>query len=514
MATLKASVENREALLAYFREFFSQRSNESATTAYLIEDDGGSGFVYQTIDMLLKHGVVIERTTEPITLRESFDYWDGTNASRSYDSGTFLIRTNQARHVLINTLMQRQMAIEDSVMYDMATWSIPLAYNLDAAWTESDVRVATVTLTAAPELPSGVTRAGARYAYVIDWEQREAPRALSMLWEAGYRVRSVTKTFTVDGQEFSRGTLVVLLGRNREKEGDVETDMARIAEEAGVVIDGMNSGRVDEGIDLASGDSQPVLKPRVGLLSDAPMSSYTVGQLWFLFDQWTGFGIDRIRTGSFASLDLAAYDVLLIPAGNLSETVDSTETDRLKNWVNGGGTLIATESNAAFFTKDQSGLTNVELADSDNNSDDDEEADEAEDEETPAGYYTRYEARSDSSGLKRIPGSAMRGYVDSTHPLAFGVGDRLYSLKFDAVGLEPSESLQTVGYYDPDPDAVLASGYASAENRRNIAGKAFAAVQPMGQGKVVFFVDNTQYRLFWVGPSRMIQNAVFLLPGM
>jgi hypothetical protein len=43
---------------------------------------------------------------------------------------------------------------------------------------------------------------------------------------------------------------------------------------------------------------------------------------------------------------------------------------------------------------------------------------------------------------------------------------------------------------------------------------AFAAVEDMGSGKVVFLLDNTQYRMFWVGPSRMVQNAVMLLPGM
>jgi hypothetical protein len=36
----------------------------------------------------------------------------------------------------------------------------------------------------------------------------------------------------------------------------------------------------------------------------------------------------------------------------------------------------------------------------------------------------------------------------------------------------------------------------------------------MGEGEVVFLVDNTQYRMFWIGPARMMQNAVMLVPGM
>jgi hypothetical protein len=36
----------------------------------------------------------------------------------------------------------------------------------------------------------------------------------------------------------------------------------------------------------------------------------------------------------------------------------------------------------------------------------------------------------------------------------------------------------------------------------------------MGEGQVVFLVDNTQYRMFWRGPSRMMQNAVMLVPAL
>lgn len=507
MAGIETSVSNRAELLQYFRTFFTQDANKSETKAYFLADDGGKGYTYEILNTLLQHGVEIERATSAFSVRDARDYWTGQPSNRSFDSGTFVIRTDQARHILINTLMQRQMAIEDSVMYDMATWSIPLAYNLDAAWTETDVRLDSEAVTESPTYDSGVENPEAGYAFVIDWDQRNAPRALALLWESGYRVRSVRKTFTIDDIEYSRGSLVILLGRNRENAESLQDDLARIAVLAGVRIIGFNSGRVSDGIDLASGNSRPVDEPRVALLVDRPMSSYSAGQLWFLFDQWTGLGIDRVRAQNLSQTMLDTYDVLLLPGGASPSVFDSTMVNYLRRWVRAGGTLVATESSAAFFTKDRSKLTGVELA---------KAADEGDDEESEPKerYYTRYEARSDSSGLRRIPGSAMRGILDDSHPLAFGVGDRLYSLKFSSDGLEPSDNLQTVGYYDRNPETVLASGYASRENRQKIAGKTFAGVLPMGSGKVVFLVDNSQYRMFWVGPARMIQNAVMLLPGM
>jgi len=36
----------------------------------------------------------------------------------------------------------------------------------------------------------------------------------------------------------------------------------------------------------------------------------------------------------------------------------------------------------------------------------------------------------------------------------------------------------------------------------------------MGDGQIVFLVDNTQYRMFWRGPSRMLQNAAMIVPAL
>ena len=105
----------------------------------------------------------------------------------------------------------------------------------------------------------------------------------------------------------------------------------------------------------------------------------------------------------------------------------------------------------------------------------------------------------------------MNAHIDNSNPLAFGMSDHLFALKFGTMALKPSPSLETVGYYSKNENELLASGYASNENLKHLSGNAFAAVKQMGKGKIVFFLDNTQYRMFWRGPSRMMQNAVMIL---
>jgi hypothetical protein len=127
--------------------------------------------------------------------------------------------------------------------------------------------------------------------------------------------------------------------------------------------------------------------------------------------------------------------------------------------------------------------------------------------------YLSYDQEEDYYGKKRIPGTALKAKIDVTHPLAFGMKKDLYTLKFGNASLVPEPGFHTVGYYDKNPSNLLVAGYASKDNLNQLAGGAFAGVKDMGAGKVVFLVDNTQYRMFWLGPTRMMINAVMQLPG-
>ena len=516
LETIQAAARNRTQLLNYFVNARSPANSKSPNRAYLLPEDDGHGYLYDVLATLRRHHVEVERATEAFEADAALDYRTGDRTTRRFDAGTYVVRTDQPRHVFINSIMQRRMAIEDSVMYDMSTWSAPLAYNLEAYSTTEMPAVQTEPVNDAPTHTAGVLNPNAQYAYAIDWNQRHAPKALAQLWAAGYRVRAVTDTFGARGRTFPRGTLVVLLGRNREKQSDVRADMQRIAEETQVQIVGLNSGNTPTGIDLASDDSRPIQQPKTALLVDEPFSTYTTGQIWYLFDEETELPIARIRTsslgqssssayGRYGVADLNDYDVLVLPGsgwgGNLSNAFDSSSIEQLREWVRSGGTLVATESSAGFFTDGESGLTSAETV-------------STPDDSVTAPPYTRYAAREDSSGLARIPGAAFSGMLDPTHPLAFGIGEQVYSMKLSTDALEPHADLQVVGHYPADPGEVLVSGYASQENVQRLAGKVFAGVMPMGQGNVVFLVDNPHYRMFWRGPSRMMQNAVMLLPGM
>jgi hypothetical protein len=510
-ATLKAAVRNRRALLEYDLRAHSQATNTIETAAYVFPDDGGSGYLYDLLDVLRHHGIEVERATEPLRLRDARSYRTGERRTRRVDAGAYVVPTDQPRHLFVNTMLRRQVPFRDSVMYDMSTWSAPLAYNLEAYSVPEAPPGATAPVEAPPRPPSGLRNPDARYAYAVDWDQRHAPTALAHLWDAGYRVRTAREPFSGAGRRFGAGSLVVLLGRNPDKT-DVAADMRRIAEEAGVEIVGLDTGRTPQGPDLGSENNPPAPRPEAAMLVGPPFSTYTSGQIWYLFDHETQLPITRLRASDLESsagagyarygrARLEAYDVLVLPGGDdLGAVFDSTQVEALRDWVAAGGTLVGTEAAARVLTEQASGLTSVEAVPDTSGS--------------RVGPYTAYAAREDSAGLDTIPGAALNGHVDPTHPLAFGVGERVYTLKYGTTALEPSASLQTAAHYDTTAADLRVSGYASQDNLERLAGHTFAGTVEVGEGEVVFLVDNTQYRMFWRGPSRMMQNAVLLVPAL
>lgn len=512
IATIKASAANSQALLKYSYDAWKPSNSKTNTKAYFFSDQ--DMYASEVVNVLKRNGVKVYQANNSFQVGSAKNYRTGATTKKTLPWGTYIVPTNQPRALFINSIMERNMTIEDSVMYDMATWSAPIAYNLEA-WSTNGSYTSDMTEITDMIAPEGeVVNPEAKYAYVIDWSQKNAPKALAKLWAKKYNVRAAEEPFSDSTMDFSPGSLIVLKGRNREKAASIASDMELIAEEAGVKITGFNSGRMITGQDLANSSNRPIKEPRIAMMVDPPFSSYTGGQIYFLFDWITELPIERIRTTAleqtslpkqgfrFGGVDLKDYDVLILPGGGatLKALFGEQQQKEIKAWIENGGTLIATESATAFLTKENSEITAVEMKKSPKDSSDERS-------------YLKYADREDYFGKRRVPGSAMNSIVDTTNPLAFGLKSELYSLRFGNNVLEPSDKIQTVGYYHKDPTKLLVAGYASDENLNHISGQTFAGVAELGAGKVVYLVDNTQYRMFWMGPSRMMQNAVMILPG-
>jgi hypothetical protein len=514
IAQLKTAAANRLALQEYSLSAWDPLNSQEGTTAYLIEDDG-SDYVADFVRMMLLNGVKLERTTEALTASGS-SYRDAERVEqRTHPAGSYIIATEQPRHLFVNSIMSNRLAIEDSVMYDMSTWAAPLAYNLEAYRFDSPVTVDTEPA-GEVDIPAGLSGSADErtYAYVIDYGQRNAPRALAELWKQDVSVRASLAPFTTDeGRQYPAGSLIVLRGRNPDRAADLTERMQTVAREAGVRVDALSTGRMRVGNDLANTRNYPLRRPEVAMLVDQPFNTYTSGQIYFLFDWETKLPVTRLRTevlrqtavpkfgARYGYADLNDYDVLILPdAGRLDEVFGKEERKTLMNWITAGGTLIAVGESAAFFTAANT-FTDQRLL--------------RPERDTSAEAATlTYAERTEYFGKQNVPGTALHASLDTTHPLAFGMKPEVYTLKFGSESLRPMANLQSVGRYATSPDELLAAGYAGQDNLERLAGNTWAGVRQIGRGKLVYLLDNPHFRMFWRGPSRLMQNAVMLVPGM
>jgi Zinc carboxypeptidase len=513
IATLMKGVERRQQLLRYSYEAWNPAKSKSAVKAYVFPAAQG-GYLEDVMGILLRHNIRVDRASADFALADARDYRSGKPTRKSFGKGDYIVFADQPRHLLLNSILERNMEFRDSVQYDISAWAAPLAYNLEAYSVNQKPAVRVEPLNAVFTIPGSVQNAGAAYAYVMDWGQRAAPKALGLFWQKGYNVRTAAEPFGDGKTRYSAGSIILLRGANEDKATRIDADVRDIAQKTGVRIEGHNTGRMLDGWDLAASRNRPVKRPKVALLVDPPFDMYSCGQIYHLFDWETELPVERIRLSTFKQTtlpkfdqryglaDLKNYDVLIMPGGGgfLPQVFGEEQLRQFRAWIEAGGVLIATESAAAFFTEQRSKFSKIKLVEPKRDSSD-------------AAKYLKYTDRDDFGGKQQINGAVMNARIDVTHPLAFGVKPDLYSIKTNAQAFEPSPELNTVGYYDKDPKNLLIAGYAAEKQVQMLARKTFAGVMPIGFGKLVLLADNTQFRMFWRGPSRMMQNAVMLLPG-
>jgi len=280
VATIKTSVLHRERLLDYSKRALNPDNSKSKIKAYFFSDHEVYG--NDLVNILIRNGIKVEQALDDFQITAAQDYRSGRTLKKTFIQGTYIVTTQQPKHLLINTIMARNLEIEDSVMYDMATWSAPLAYNLDAYSTTGGYTVKTKQVSQEVAFNGSVINNEAQYAYVIDWSQRNAPQALAQLWAKKYNVRSAFEPFYMGDQTFSAGTLIVLRGRNLERKDQMDQEIKAIAQNTGVEIMGFNSGRVMAGMDLANGRNVPIKQPKVALLVEPPFSTYCWANLFFI----------------------------------------------------------------------------------------------------------------------------------------------------------------------------------------------------------------------------------------
>ncbi|MDZ7682908.1 MAG: hypothetical protein U5J63_14635 [Fodinibius sp.] len=205
---------------------------------------------------------------------------------------SFIIPSNQKHYRFVKSMFERRTTFTDSLFYDVSTWTMPYAYNVPFAELKGSYSqdLLGTQVKGLPSFPEGDLMGGkSEYAYVFEWDEYYAPRALNRLLKNGVRAKVASKPFTgvtSNGtKKFDYGTIVVPLGPQQVDEAKIHSLIRTATQEDGLTIYSVGTGLTPSGIDLGSGSLEDLEKPNVAIMAGEGTSSYEVGEAWHLLDQ-------------------------------------------------------------------------------------------------------------------------------------------------------------------------------------------------------------------------------------
>ncbi|MDJ0838729.1 MAG: M14 family zinc carboxypeptidase [Acidobacteriota bacterium] len=367
-ANLKTASDHREELLKDWADALAEaRGKQGPAAAYLIPPGKHVDRFNRLANLLLEHGIRVERAASPFKARDAHGYWDDTAGEGQFPEGTLRVVLNQTANPVIQNLLTFHLAMDKSFLlserasiskgngsrlYDMTAWNLPMIYGLDAYWTESVPKGDWQPLKTVGKPQGQVIEGRARYGWLFDGVTDQAAALAGWLAQNKVKVRTSRKAFRFGDRQYAPGTFLI---RGEENGADTAERLTEGAERYGVEILPVDSARIHEGNDMGGRTYRLLQAPRIALLAGMGISPSQYGAVWHMLDFELKLNVSALDINGLGFIDLEHYNVMIVPPtwGGLSKSFTGAVVD----WVKRGGTLITIGNASNFLTGKDVGLT-------------------------------------------------------------------------------------------------------------------------------------------------------------
>ncbi len=563
MATLDVLSKNKQQRLQDFYDFRRKALDDYAKEKLkriVILPEKDSVKTAEMIEILRNAKVEVKVATSSFNSTKAHTYMqkDAPAVSKTFPAGSYIVELNQPQRIWIKSLMEQDTPQDDEFVkdnmarfrrnelrgnsnskegygfYDITAWNLPLAFGIDAFWTEDagNVGANVVTQDYLDQIKTGSVSGRAQIAYIIPYDTDGAGVMALRLAQQGFRVSVAARPLNAAGRSWNPGTFVVRVTRNTETVHDA---VAKLAGELGVRVTAVNTGYNEAGDTGVGGENVYSLQtPKIAMVGDEGIDQTSYGSIWWTLDRYgikfTPMTINSVRSGG-----LKGYNVLIMPdgsAGRYFGALGSGGVSALKEWVANGGTLITVRGASVFAALKDVGLTSAKLVGS---TDDEEKGKtletsapdtrkEAETSPTPISENDKADSAvgailppiaspSASAGAvpEGIPGAIMRGTVDRTNYLTYGLNDNeipvlLASGYFFRISKEGTNAV----IFEKSPKKPLTiSGFVWEGNtERLLKGTSYLIDEPTGSGHVILFTEEPFFRGIFRSMTRPFINSM------
>lgn len=501
LSTVEIASKESDRLVENFRTYFRQGATapQGEYRTYVVGAENARGKLRRLTRLLQHNGIAYGFATRGYT-GKMYNYRTNEHETASVNVGDLIISAYQPRSVLTQVLFDPEVTVEDSVTYDITAWSVPFAFGLQAYASEERIAIQTIPgdttdfqETTDPLAGQDLTRT---YAYVIPWEDLSSAAFLGELLSAGINARTAPNDVRFGQETFARGAIIINRGDNRQHP-DLSVTLRALARKHRVEVKLLDTGFSTSGGDLGSSRYQLLQAPEVAVLGGKGVDANQFGQVWHYFEQELKYPVSIFYPDDLAAVFAGDFDVLVLPEGRYQL---QDQAQALTDWVRDGGKLIAIGS--ANSSLGQIEALALAPRQQDTVAADQDMTAQADDRLLP---YAGRERRFISSFN---PGVIIATEMDPAHPLAYGIGDRYFSLKTGTAAFDYLDDGVNVGRFRQE---AFVSGFIGHAARRKLAETLVFGVADLGQGKVVHLIDNPLYRGFWEEGKLLFANALFLV---
>ncbi|KAA3631807.1 MAG: hypothetical protein DWP97_12230 [Calditrichaeota bacterium] len=556
IANLHSLANNKKEILKDFRTTRQGIIDKGlkSNLSYLVVPRTDDIKMKRFVESLTGQNIRVQQAEADFTVAAAKDIFLKEHKSKKFPKGTIIINTAQVQgslakailefdpHFKLQFLNDERKEIEKyggTKMYETTTWSVPLAYNLDAYETTSSFNVNTKEITTFDLLQGKLHNKDAQYGFIIDMVGEKTYLALAKLFENHILVYAAEKPFKLEGRSYKAGALVI---RHRGNYSDVVPKLEKISNDIGINIYGINTGLATEGSHLGADTYQLLTEPRIALLSGNSISTTSFGSLWFALDQEMQLPHSLINVQSVSYTDISKYNILIIPSswGNsLGRVIGKGGKSAIDKWVSDGGTLITVGAGSIWAADSSNGLSRVALKrqaldDLDSYSKHLEKMQAAETpvvdtmqlyhpDKVPANDTKESAEKSaapkdikelDEWQRKFMPrGVFFKAELDLEHWLNFGMTKEIPVSLYTSYALLAKSPVKTAALLTTDENSLRLSGLLWPEARTRWAGSTYLTQERHGSGQIIMFASDPHFRAYYHGTRQMFFNAIMFGPG-
>lgn len=568
LATIDTAVTNRELRL---RDYFSFRraaideGRNGPMKRVVLVPGRSPDRVAQLVTTLRRVGVEVGVATAAFSSTTAHEYGKAgsTAVDKRFDSGVYVVDLSQPAGRIARGFLEPEPQLNPEFVkeelakrerndrrgkstqqefpgfYDVTAWALPLAFDVEAYWT-SDTAPVTVEPVGAPTDPDGGRRpafvpegriVGGRgtQGFVFAYDSSASAHLALALLREGFRVGVAPYSLKAGGRSFGAGSFILRTQRNPDM---LASRIGVLARQTGVEVTAIDSQYADDSTTgVGSEEIQQLKAPRILVAVGDPVSQTSYGALWYMFEREIQYPFTAMDVEQIGRTDLTKFNVIVLPDGSsgaYSSRLGKSGIERLKTWVEDGGTLVSFAGATAFLADKELKLTTARIV---GQEDDDsstaaapeppvekpaEEAqpkDKQEKGRPPEPTEPKAPDKPVPSTPLYVPGAIFLANVNHDYFMAYGFNRSELAVPVNTdLFLHPSTEGANVLTFPKN--IVRLAGFIWPKNTTQLlGGTTYLVDEPTGRGHVILFTEDIAFRRIWRGLDRLIFNAVMLAPS-